>query len=175
MPIRKRIGALRTQTVDPIRAFKLSATGLDPYFGPDRYATEPEARAAWQRARRAVWAQEPCWRIPGPAEVYDGLTCHTFAAMALADCSLQFDASRVLPAIAQDRAALATFRAQQPKAAGSIADYLDVWTAFLDRAEHEAHAQHGLDLMARRGFVRPEHWQRGTYADAVRRSQGEAS
>lgn len=138
--------------VDAVSCFRWSAggDGLDSMLGESCYRTEQEARRAWERARRACWAQEHRFRLPGPAERFDALTLDSRDVVYWQWNATTFDLPHALDVLADDRANLARFRTT--RAAKGITDFLDVLDQDLDEIERTAR-----ELAAHPG--RP--WERG--------------
>lgn len=137
MPVRKGPARIESREVDPLSCFHWSDTGLESPIGEGYYQTEAEARRAWEKHRRAVWARCHRFQLPGPAKVYDGLTLEGLAFVRWNWGNVPpFDVSAALDALAVDRANLAAFRNR--RGAKSIRDYLDLFASDLDLIEHTA-------------------------------------
>jgi hypothetical protein len=137
VPVRKTTTRQESREVDPLSVFHWSATGLDHPLGEAHYQTAAEARRAWERNRRALWARAHRFQLPGPAKVYDRLTLEgrDFVLWSWNHVP-PFDLPGCLEVIASDRANLEAFR--QTRGARSIADYLDLFAADIDMVEHTA-------------------------------------
>jgi len=89
------------------------------------FASEAEARAAWPRCRRSVWATYKRFSVPAAASRFDQVTIHS------CDVTLDgwghgktFPLARALAAVATDRRNLAAFRVRDPDGAKAIEDFL---------------------------------------------------
>jgi hypothetical protein len=80
----------------------------------------------------------------------------------------------VLAAIERDRASVAAFQECEPRAARSIADYLDVWLRYLDRLEEVTRDLMDSDADSPRGSVLHRILTKDTFAEAADAGQERA-
>jgi hypothetical protein len=136
----------------------------DPFFD-----SQDDAREAWPRCRRAVWALTFRMRVPDAARIFDGVTLDSAAAIRSAFSHSTFPLADVLRTLARDRAALADFCRREPKA--GIDDYLDIFRADLNLIEQQAREM----AQARTERRYPPHsWPAGEYRGGPS-SSGEAA
>ena len=77
MPVRRRLTAIpRSDVTNPASCFKWSAngSGLDSMVGLPHYRTSREAERAWRQSCRMMWSDTNRFKVPRPAQFYDGLT-----------------------------------------------------------------------------------------------------
>jgi hypothetical protein len=169
--MRRRIRTPDAIDHDLINAFVMAVDDemTETWFGPDVFATTEEARQAWPRCRRAVWAATDRMRIPTPARVFDGLRFDSPDAIRSAFHCVTVPAAEMLATVAGDRAALEAFCRREPRAARDIAGYLDVLRADLDLIERQVREMPQASSARRY----PGHdWKGGTYGG---RDSGEAA
>ena len=107
---------------------------------------------------------------PAAAIVYDGLSANGFEALWSGWQCATFatdEAHGVLDAIESDRMSVATFKKREPRAARSVADYLQVWLGYLDLLEEVTRDLMCADTDAPGGSVPHRILLAGTFADAV--------
>lgn len=107
---------------------------------------------------------------PAAAIVYDGLSTNGFEALWSGWQCATFatdEAHGVLDAIESDRMSVATFKKREPRAARSVADYLQVWLGYLDLLEEVTRDLMCADTDAPGGSVPHRILLAGTFADAV--------
>src|SRR5690242_15917891 len=137
MPQRKTVGKQESRTVDPVSAFRWCRDGVEPHpLGEPAYRTIPEARKAWERSRRLVWAMTYRFSLPTPAELWDGLTLDGLELVRQMWNHDVFDLGAVLTALQEDREHLSRFA--KTRGATPIQDYLSLLTLDLDRIEDTA-------------------------------------
>ncbi len=137
--IRRRTSGEAAVSPELLEAFVWGAGDqfTETYFGPSPFATQAEARAAWPRCRRTVWAQCHRMRLPRAAEVFDGLTLDGLAFIRSHWNHVgSFDLEGALAALDEDRKNLAAF--EQTGGAAAIADYLALLRRDLDAIEQAA-------------------------------------
>jgi hypothetical protein len=171
MPVRKRRVPLQTNEPDPLNPWTWgSGSGCVPLI-PDfpAYRTEAAARRAWNKWRRAIWADTHVGNLPNAAEFYDGLTRDGISAAASEWGRYpSYDHERVQVALDADRAAIDRFQHDQPKAAQAIADYLDLFGEFLDRVEANSRTMHRSTTIGKRAGRHPYGLMTATkYAEAI--------
>jgi hypothetical protein len=119
-------------------------------FRDPAFATEADARRAWSDCRRAVWATCHRFRVPSAAELFDGITCASVGVVRDGWHDATFPLTEARAAVAEDREHLAVFRARDPVAAATIADFLASLEADLELVDTTARA-----LAAVTGLARP--------------------
>jgi hypothetical protein len=135
MPMRRRAPRSPAGLIVNPRVFRYG-DGTRSFFHSDLvYRDQRTAERAWRQVRRDAWAATNYTQIPGAAKTYDGLTRDGFELLWFTWKNADFPASEVLEALADDRAAVAAFRQNDPRAARTIADYLDRWLTCLARWE----------------------------------------
>jgi hypothetical protein len=130
------------------------------FFGEVLFRTQSEARRAWPRCRRAVWAATPRMRLPDAARVFDALTFRAHDTLLSTWNHIVFPLSDVLAALEADRASVLAFECRDPRAATQIATFLEAFRTDLDLLESQARA------LARPSCDRlypPKGWPGGTY------------
>jgi hypothetical protein len=163
MPVRRRLQAIGEKEIPPWMF--MAGDGSQRAGGA-------EARRAWSRVRRVVWAGCRRFDIPGAAEAFDGLTADAFRGLndprpflgstgdgrpvvSRRGASELFRAE-VAEWFAADRANVAAFA--RTAAGHSIGDFLAMMLADLD----------ALEQAWRAGMCRP--LSNGWYGDGVRRA-----
>jgi hypothetical protein len=138
MPVRKKLARAAVQAVDPINAFSWSARGdgCDHVLGEPHFKTQAEARRAWERHRRAVWAITTRFTLPGPAVYFDGLSLSSLDFVRSRWNHVAFDLSAFLAAVAFDRERLEAFR--RTGAGRQVEDYLRLLARDLQSVEDAA-------------------------------------
>jgi hypothetical protein len=117
------------------------------------FTTEAEARAAWPRARRAVWRDYRRFSVPDAATRFDSITIDSCVVTLDGwGHGKTFPLADALEAVAADRRSLANFRARDPQGAATIADFLTLLEA--DLATIDAAAR---ELGAATRFVERPH------------------
>jgi hypothetical protein len=111
-------------------------SGFTPALGPLPFRTRDEASAAWEVVRRPGWTQTQRFKVPAAASYYDGLQTKGAEVVCSRWNISPFPLDDALAALSADRAALAAFRGT--RAAGQVADYLDVYARDLDEVERTA-------------------------------------
>ena len=137
MPVRRRVARLETLQVNP-QIFRYGS-GLWTFgFDGPAYPDKKTARRAWRTCRREVWAKSRRLDRPNAAETYDGITRDGWEELWGAQHCTDFKGQsghEVVQAVERDRASVAAFRAKDPRAAKSIADFLAAYLADLDAIE----------------------------------------
>jgi hypothetical protein len=167
MPLRRRL-APRAKSFEVDPSLFEASDGTWSFFDDEPvYSDRASAERAWHRARRQVWSSTHLTRIPRAAQDFDGLTTGGRDALWSGWNQKPVPIDEILSALAEDRDAVAAFRAADPRGASAIGDFLDLWLAQLDRWEHLArefvacHRWNGLASQVFRG-------SEVTYGAAVR-------
>jgi hypothetical protein len=116
----------------------LLSPGTYGFTGDATFPDVETARKAWPDYRRETWEKACHGCLPCAAEVFDRLTVRGSALVWATWQSETFDLKAVRKALAGDRAAVRRFQRRDPKGAKTIADFLDVFLAALDRVDAEA-------------------------------------
>ncbi len=177
MPVRRRVARRRQSREVDWRIFRFS-DGTWHFFAHESvYPNVETARAAWGRCRREVWAISRRMWPPAAALAYDGFSRDGFDALWSTWQCATFGADEgrdVLAAIERDRASVAAFQECEPRAARSIADYLDVWLRYLDRLEEVTRDLMDSDADSPRGSVLHRILTKDTFAEAADAGQERA-
>jgi hypothetical protein len=111
------------------------------FFGEPLFGSPAEARRAWPRARRAMWAQTYRLSLPRPAIVFDHITMDGRDLLwATLDDEAAFSLAAVRDALAADLRRVVGFRRRDSSGAHAISDYLDMWLSDLSAVEALARA-----------------------------------
>lgn len=97
-----------------------------------------EAAAAWPHYRRLVWSRTQLTGLSRSAEIFDGLQTSGVERLRSVWDADVLPLTAIFQALDADRAAVRRFQQRDPRGAASIADYLAVFVAGLDRVKVEA-------------------------------------
>jgi hypothetical protein len=151
----------RVETVSP-RVF-LFGDGTRSYFAGDPvHGSVEEARDHWGRCRREVWADAMRFSVPKGARAHDGLRNDAIEILRWSWSHSDFPLDAILNELELDRESVAMFRAENPRGAREIGDFLETFLFDLDAVEAVARR-----LAAGDAVDRAELWTSENYGVAA--------
>jgi hypothetical protein len=129
----------RDAALDPAAAIAMLMLKTDP-FGPNfgRPLFPPGAKQLWPAYRREVWLRTQRMHVPRAAMVFDLVWLEAPDVVRFTYQHIDLPLDRVHAALAADRARLADFAADDPRAALAIADVLAIVHSDLALIERQA-------------------------------------